>query len=214
MTMIETPPAGTLRKLDRKRARPQDDLVADYIATLVRPGDRTLQLGRSQFGATCLMRGAFHEAIGPAGAIKALKLECDSRSVSHERLSVAGSGEDGALELDLAILGRDLGFSALAGEWKQIAARLKVGGVLVLAGADRGPMGRLADALFRDPDWAFQDIIGGDAAIYRKIRAGAADAGLPEKEEALCEPVAAKPAHGLMSGLVRTLFGPRDKAGS
>ncbi|MBR9824612.1 MAG: hypothetical protein GYB36_02270 [Alphaproteobacteria bacterium] len=208
MTMIDAAPSGTLRKLESKRARPQDDLLADYIKVLVRPGDRTLQLGRSQFGSVCLARGAFHEILAAASDVQALERDCARRSVSIERL--CRDADDSARRLDLAILGRALGFSGLGGQWRRIASRLKVGGVLVLVGADRGAMTRLADALFMDPDWAFEDMIGGDAAVFRKIRAGECLTEIPAEDNAADTGQQGKTrlraSSGFVSGLIRTLF--------
>ena len=61
MTATLTLPAGKMRKLGTRRARIQDDVTADYLAMVVKPGDRTIQIGASDLGAVCLQRGARHE---------------------------------------------------------------------------------------------------------------------------------------------------------
>lgn len=208
MSLTETAPAGTLRKLARKRARMQDDLVADYVSTVIRPGDRSLQLGRSQFGATCLARGAFHEVIASDAAMDALKRECQNREVSLDRLTCQREGDSQRAQLDLVIIGKATGFSALASNWKTLAERLKIGGVLVINGVDRGAVARLADALFTDADWVFQDMIGGEAAVYRRIRrtqVSPQHLDIAEKNGVARE----RRSGGLMAGVIRTLFNPR-----
>ena len=43
---------GGMHHLGRKQARSRDDLITDYIRSVLRPGDRSLQLGRSPQGLT------------------------------------------------------------------------------------------------------------------------------------------------------------------
>jgi|GEM_PF-1461859 len=208
MTLTDTAPAGTLRKLAQKRARLQDDLVADYLATVVKPGDRTLQLGKSQFGVPCLGNGAFHQVLASDAAVDSLRKQCAERGISTDRLQTRADEISSRQALDLVLIGKGLGFADMAGNWRDLAARLKVGGVLVINGVDRGAAARLADALFTDKDWAFEDMIGGEAAIYRKIRVSETAVEVPERASLKSQPAATPKRRpgGLMAGVLRTLF--------
>ncbi|WP_300527007.1 hypothetical protein [Maricaulis sp.] len=218
MTLTDTAPAGTLRKLPNKRASLVDDLAADFLGLVVKPGDRSLQLGQSVLGTTCLKNGAFHECVGDKAAVSALRSDCHSRKVDTPRLSLPSrAGESAtAQDLDLAIVGGGTGFALLASNWRDISQRLKLGGVLMLSECSRGAVARLADALYTDPAWAFQDMIGGDIAVYRKVRLIADD--VPEErmnpavEPAVSEVPQEQP--GLLSGVLRTLFraSPRPRS--
>lgn len=210
MTLTDTAPAGTLRKLPTKRRPIVDDLAADFLSIAVKSGDRSLQLGRSPLGAVCLRSGAFHECVADEAGIAALQADCRTRDIDTPRLSVsARAGESGAQQdLDLTVIGGGTGFALLAANWRDISQRLKLGGVLLLSDCSRGAVARLADALYTDPAWAFQDMIGGEIAVYRKVRLVVDD--LPAERidpEAKPAPVEkTEPSPGLLAGVMRTLF--------
>ncbi len=214
MTMQTAILSGTTRKLATKRARIEDDLVADYLTAAVKPGDRTLQIGGSDLGTVFLQRGAFHEVIAPISAIDALQTHCERRDVKFDRLRgqlTAGSGPE-YCQLDMAMIGPDLGFPSMAGNWRQIASRLKIGGVLVLMGTGHGSPARLADALMADEGWSLQDMIAGDVAVFRKT--GVYDeAETQVRLSAAGDPRRAPRGlkHGLIAGAMRTLFGKRGQ---
>jgi hypothetical protein len=210
MAVLDFTPAGTLRKLAEKRNRPQDDLVADYMATITKPGDRTLQLGASEFGAVFLQRGAFHEMVAPTASIEGLQALCERRAIRSDRLRGTASAQDSNASggLDAVLISSGLGFPALAGNWRGLASRLRLGGVLILIGADSGGSARLADALMGDEGWALQEMIAGEAAVFRKI--GTYDDrrtrdGLSAVADPARKPSGVRP--GLFAGLMRTLFG-------
>lgn len=171
MTMTKAMPAGEVRRLPVKRARIQDDLVADFLTTVVKPGQRTIQVGASDLGAVCLKRGAHHQIVATMGAIEALQAACDRRGIPTDALSggPAARVEQGAPAFDLAIFGSETGFPAMAANWRHVSGRLREGGVLVLLGADHGACARLADALDLDQSWQLDTRIGGEAAVFRKI---------------------------------------------
>ena len=212
MTMETAITSGTMRKLPVKRRRIEDDLVADYLMAVVKPGDQTLQIGGSDLGTAFLQRGAFHEVIAPIAAIDALQAQCQRRGVKFDRLrgqSSAGSTSERS-RLDAALIGPDLGFPSMAGNWRLIASRLKLGGVLVLMGTSHGSPARLADALMSDEGWSLQEMIAGDVAVFRK--AGVYDevetqARLSQAGDPARAPRGLKP--GLLAGVMRTLFGWR-----
>jgi hypothetical protein len=211
MAVLDFTPAGTLRKLAHKRTRPQDDLVADYMGAITKPGDRTAQLGTSEFGAVFLRRGAFHEMIASQAAIEGMQALCERRAIRSDRLR-AGTGVDTEVSggLDAVLISTGLGFPALAGNWRGLACRLRLGGVLVLVGADHGASARLADALMADEGWALQEMIAGEAAVFRKI-AVYDEARTRDRLSVVADPKR-KPAGvrgGFLAGLMRTLFGPR-----
>tara|TARA_R110000868_G_scaffold350999_2_gene612325 strand:- start:9589 stop:10266 length:678 start_codon:yes stop_codon:yes gene_type:complete len=212
MTIQTAITSGTMRKLPVKRIRIEDDLIADYLTAVVKPGDRTLQIGGSDLGTAFLQRGAFHEVIAPIAAIDALQADCERRGIKSDRLrgQAAATPSADRLPLDAALIGANLGFPSMAGNWRQIASRLKLGGVLVLMGTSQGSSARLADALMSDDGWSLQEMIAGDVAVFRKasvydeaetqVRLSAA--GDPRRP-----PRGLKP--GLLAGVMRTLFGWR-----
>ncbi|MHA6288023.1 hypothetical protein [Maricaulis sp. CAU 1757] len=173
MTLQTLNSAGKVRKLPVRRARIEDDLVADFIAMVVKPGDRTLQIGADEIGAECLRRGARHDVIAPLSEIDGFQAVCDRRSIPTDALrggpTPNKANDEGPLAL--AIISARSGFPALAGHWRHVASHLAEGGVLVLLGADTGASARLADALMSDEAWALQDRIGGDTAVFRKRKA-------------------------------------------
>ncbi len=197
--------AGTTRRIPAKRARIEDDVVADYLALLVKPGDKTLQLGGSDLGTVFLQRGAFHEVIASLAETDILQTQCERRSVKVDRLRRQAGlmAEPDRSPLDVALIGSDLGFPAMAGNWRQIASRLKLGGVLVLMGTAKGSAARLADALGADEGWTLQEMIAGDVAVFRKTkvfdaaetRARLSEAGNPRRAP-----------RGLKMGLVASMI--------
>ncbi len=209
MTMETAMTSGTTRKLATKRARIEDDLVADYLTAALKPGDRTLQIGASDLGTVFLQRGAFHEVIAPIAAIDALQTQCERRNIKFDRLRSQSNAASNS-QLDAALIGTDLGFPTMAGNWRLIASRLKLGGVLILMGTGRGSPARLADALISDEGWSLQEMIAGDVAVFRKTsvydeaetRTRLSAAGDPRRA-----PRGLKP--GLIAGAMRTLFGWR-----
>lgn len=213
MTMQAAINAGTMRKLSNRRASITDDLVADYLSMVVRAGDKTLQIGGSDLGTVFLQSGAFHEVIAPLAALEGFQEACERRSVRADRLQgrPSQSAATGKALLDAALIGADLGFPTMAGNWRSIATRLKPGGVLVLMGTRNGSPARLADALMADPAWTLQDMIAGDVAVFRKtgvvsdadLQARLSQAGDPRRA-----PRGLKP--GLVAGVMRTLFGWRS----
>lgn len=211
MTLTDTAPAGTLRKLPTKRRHIVDDLAADFLSVAVKSGDRSLQLGQSSLGAVCLRSGAFHECVADKAGMDALEADCLKRNIDTPRLSFPErAGESFAQQdLDLAVIGGGTGFALLAANWRDISQRLKLGGVLLLSNCSRGAVARLADTLYTDPAWAFQDMIGGEIAVYRKVRMsvddGPAERLDPETSAGAPEP--AETAPGLLAGVLRTLFG-------
>ncbi|ABI67123.1 hypothetical protein Mmar10_2842 [Maricaulis maris MCS10] len=205
MTMTDVLPAGEVRRLPVKRARVQDDLVADFLATTVKPGQRTIQIGAGDLGAVCLKRGAHHQIVATMGAIEALQAACDRRAIPTDALSGGPAARivQGAPAFDLAIFGSETGFPAMAGNWRHVSGHLREGGVLVLLGADHGACARLADALDQDPSWQLEARIGGEAAVFRKtgqVSDATALAGLAKVGDPSRRP------RGIRNGLVRRLF--------
>lgn len=173
MTATMTLQAGKTRRLGARRARIQDDLTADFLAMVVKAGDRTLQIGASDLGAVCLQRGATHEIVAPVAAIEALQAACESRNISTDALrgglAARTDGYDRAI--DVAIFGAEIGFPAMAANWRHASSSMRDGGVLILTGANRGAGARLADALAMDDAWVLQERRCGDAAVFRKAMA-------------------------------------------
>ena len=181
MTKTDTLPAGSLRKLPTQRANLCDDLVADYVGLLMGKTSRALQMGASWIGTECQRHGATLDSIE----------------------------DDNDAPLDLLILGGKLGFSTMAEHWTKASGRLKVGGVLLVTSSSQGSAARLSDTLFIDPNWAFEDMIGGETAVFRRIckpkpLTDTTVAISPDKQASTEEPT------GLMAGVMRTLFKDRS----
>lgn len=171
MTATTTQTSGRIRKIAQRRLRRQDEFTADYIALVVQSGMRTVQIGASDLGSVCLQRGARHEIIAPIAAIEALQADCDRRHIPTDALrgGPALRKDDTAQPIDLTIIGPDVGFPVMAGNWRHVAAAMREDGLLVLVGADHGSSARLADALMMDPAWMLQERACGDAAVFRKV---------------------------------------------
>jgi len=208
MAISEATPAETLKKLAFKRRNVEDDMVADFLTMLIKPGDKTLQLGSSEFGSVFLQRGAFHQLVGNSKASNALRAVCQRRAIGDERLQITPklSQTDQQSGLDAVLLGPELGFAALAGSWPLIANCLKTGGVLVLTGASRGGAARLLEALMSDQGWALQEMIGSDVSVFRKTVNFIAETDIKSgKKDKNHPPEASRP--DMLSGVLRTLFG-------
>ena len=207
--MTDATAPGTIRKIAEKYSSAQGDLVADYIATVVKPGDKTLQLGRSEFGAVFLQKLAYHEIIGPMADIDALETRCERRAIGTDRLR-RGNCAQSTYGLDMAIIGTDLGFPLMAGNWRRIADRLKLGGVLILQDASAAAGARMADALMEDHGWALQEMIAGDVAVFRKTAPYCAQRTqqiLGSASQPRRKPRGVR--QSLVAGVLRTIFGPR-----
>lgn len=181
MTKTDTLPAGSLRKLPTQRENVRDDLVADYVGLLMDKTSRALQLGESWIGAECERREAVLDTVATSETAP----------------------------LDLLILGEKLGFSTMAEHWAKVSARLKVGGVLLVTASSQGSAARLCDTLFIDPNWAFEDMIGGEVAVFRRIRKPRTQSETPMPAVKETSATIEKPA-GLMAGVMRTLFKDRS----
>ena len=146
----------------------------------------------------------------------ALEADCLKRDIDTPRLSFPErAGESFAQQdLDLAVIGGGTGFALLAANWRDISQRLKLGGVLLLSDCSRGAVARLADALYTDPAWAFQDMIGGEIAVYRKVRMSVDDGPVEhiDPDVPVVAPESGETAPGLLAGVLRTLFGSRPPA--
>ncbi|WP_300544196.1 hypothetical protein [Maricaulis sp.] len=217
MTATTALPAGEIRKLTTRRTRVQDDVIADYLGLVVRPGDRTLQIGASDLGAVCLQRGARHEIVAPVSAIEALQAVCDRRAIPADALrgGLAARTDGHERPIDVAIFGPETGFPAMAANWRHVSSSMREGGILVLLGADHGAAARLADALIMDEAWVLQERMCGDAAVFRK----ASDADNVRTLQTLS--AAGRPGRrprgvrrGPIAAIVRRLFPrrPRNKA--
>lgn len=212
MTSQASTPAGKIRNIAFKRTNPRDDLVADFIAIAAKPGDKTVQLGRSEFGADLLRSGTFHEMIAPVSDVEAMQVTCENRAISADRLRSFNAARPNA-RVDLALIGSDLSFPMLAGNWRRIAGRLKLGGLLILQDADSDSGARLADALMTDKTWSLEEMIGGNVAVFRKISPHCDETGrarLGEVASPARRPGGLK--EGFVAGVMRTIFGRRPDA--
>ena len=208
MAISEATPVETLKKLAFKRRNIQDDMVADYLAMVIKPGDKTLQLGSSEFGSVFLQRGAFHQLVGNNKAVSTLQDMCQRRAIREDRLQITSklSKNDKQTGLDAVLLGSGLGFSALASSWPLLADRLKTGGVLVLTGASQGGSARLSEALLADKGWALQEMIGSNVSVFRKTVNFIAETDSKAAKKDYSTP-AKRSQPDMLAGVFRTLFG-------
>ena len=216
MTATTTQTAGRIRKIAQRRVRRQDEFTADYIGLVVKSGMRTVQIGASDLGSVCLQRGARHEIIAPIAAIEALQAACDRRNIPTDALrgGPALRKDDTAQPIDLVIIGPEVGFPVMAGNWRHVAAAMRQDGLLVLVGADHGAPARLADALMMDPAWVLQERACGDAAVFRKaqqVQAGRTLDTLTEASRPGRRPRGVR--RGPFAGLMNRLFPvkPQDR---
>jgi hypothetical protein len=215
MANIEMSISEALKKFTNPDNRNQDDILADYIATIINPGDKTVQIGASSFGTGFVRRGAFHEVVASAATYQSMKVACETHEINSHRLrsNKALHVSDELRGLDAALFAADLGFATMASNWKQVASRLKVGGVIILVGADHGSSARLADALLDDKGWGLAELIAGKFAVFRKITEYNSEEFVPQfanPVEKLRVPVRAKT--GLVSGVWRTLFARNSRS--
>lgn len=187
--------------------------LAACLAALAEPGDKTLQTGGGFLGGVFLMRGAFHEILAPLADIEAFQADCAAHGLRLDRLKawIGGAPAEARSALDVALIGADDAYPAMAAHARHAAVRLKTGGPLVLAEPDRGAAARLADALVADPGWRLESVPAG-AAIFRKTAAfepnmtGAAMARMADPRR---RPRGLR--HDLVSRLRRAVFGPHTR---
>jgi hypothetical protein len=209
MAMTEFNSAKTLQALANKRRNSVDDMVSDFIATTVQPGDNTIQVGNCDLGSIFLQAGAFHHVMGSLVSVESLQGVCERRAIRTERLRGGSmpTESDGETGLDAALLGPGLGFSVLGSSWRHIANRLKVGGLLFMVGAGQGGSARLSDALMADEHWTLEELIGDEVAVFRKIAKSdtkRTQSHLSHVSDRNRKPRGIKP--GFFAGVVRTLF--------
>jgi hypothetical protein len=209
MAMTEFNSVKSLHALANKRRNTTDDMVSDYIATVIKPGDNTIQVGHCDFGSIFLQAGAFHHVMGSLSSVDSLQNVCERRAIRTERLRGGSmpTESDGKTGLDAALLGSGLGFSVLGSSWRHIANRLKVGGLLIMVGAGAGGSARLSDALVADDHWTLEELIGDDIAVFRKTAKGDSkrtQSHLSDASNRNRKPRGIKP--GFFAGVVRTLF--------
>jgi hypothetical protein len=209
MAMTEFNSTKTLQALADKRRNAVDDMVSDFIATAIKPGDNTIQVGNCDFGSIFLQAGAFHHVMGSLSSVDSLQEVCERRAIRTERLrgGAMPTNSDVKTGLDAALLGPGLGFSVLGGSWRHIANRLKVGGLLIMVGAGHGGSARLSDALVSDASWTLEELIGGDIAVFRKTAKSDSQrtqSYLSHAADRSRKPRGIKP--GFFAGVVRTLF--------
>ncbi|MCW5724257.1 MAG: hypothetical protein KIS81_04800 [Maricaulaceae bacterium] len=172
--VLHPPFFGARKPKARKRRGPVREALADFMASAVRPGDKTLQIGACDAAAADFLNcGAFHMVVGPASAAEAVEAECAARGINPSRLRVFPNARASEIagQVDAVYLAPVAGFAALAANWRHAAARLKTAGVLVVEGIDRPDGARLYDSLRQDAGWRLDETISGAVAVFRKTAA-------------------------------------------
>ena len=208
MTKPEPNFAEFLRQRAEQHAAAQKDIVVDYLKIIVKPGDKTLQLGECLLAATFVARGAFHEVIGSDAAVFELRRHCADNDIAGGRITCGQNSGNraGPTSLDAVILGPDLEFSLLARHWESVADRLKVGGVLILTGADISSSARLTDALSHDAGWVLQELIKGDVSVFRKTAHSNNEIATKRLVSRAAHSPISRAQPGLVAGVLRVLF--------
>jgi predicted O-methyltransferase YrrM len=149
----------------------------DMISRLVKPGDRTLELGSGASTVVFLAAGALHTAVSPHGAEhQAIREYCAGIGVDTDRATFVEGFSDDVLpvlpeteELDAAFVDGAHSFPYPVVDWHYVSRRLRVGGTLMM---DDVPI-PAAELVFRhmrdDPAWELLEVVDDRAAAFRKL---------------------------------------------
>jgi len=165
-------PLRKTQKSARRRRGPVDVALEDYLGDVVQSGDRVLQLGASDgVSAAFLDHGALHHLVAPAESANVVEAICQLRGCSSSRLRVFASiGHSAAAGgVDTVWLSKTPSLAVLAAHYRHTISRLRVGGLLFVENIDTEFGKTLFKQLTRDLDWANDDIIANEIAVFRRL---------------------------------------------
>lgn len=153
------------------------DAVLSFLSGFLKPGMRTLETGAGRSTLLFARAGCEHQSVTPSSSeIAAIKASAAQEGVDlaatafHEGFSqdvlprLAGPVED----LDLVFIDGGHGFPVPAVDFIYTAPRLKVGGVMLIDDVDLWTGDMVVQVLKRDPAWAFEGLMNGRTARFRK----------------------------------------------
>jgi len=151
--------------------------VLAFLGAHLKPGMKTLETGAGRSTMVFAKAGCEHHAVTPsASEIAAIRASADREGVGlsavsfHEGFSqdvlprLAGPEED----LDLVFIDGGHGFPVPAVDFIYTAPRLKVGGTMLIDDVDLWTGDMIVQVLKRDPAWAFEGLLNGRTARFRK----------------------------------------------
>ena len=151
----------------------------EWLEREVRPGMATLETGSGASTLVFAAGGAEHEAVTPAAdEEERFRAECARRGIDGSRVSFRLGLSHEVLPqldgrpLDLVLIDGAHGFPYPILDWWFVAARLQVGGRMLLDDAYMPPVRALVDALRAQPQWELEEPASFRTAVVRKLGEG------------------------------------------
>lgn len=149
--------------------------VLEFIDQAIQPGDTTLETGEGYSTVVFAARGVRHTCVSPNGdAVERIKQFCASNGVSTEGVQFPlRQSEDylpglGEVTLDLVLIDGGHGFPTPLVDWRYVAPRLRVGGLLIVDDTQLGPVRLLRDFLASEAGWELVREFPYRTAVFRK----------------------------------------------
>lgn len=147
----------------------------ERVASVVRPGDRTLETGAGHSTIAFALAGAEHVCIVPDEAeIAAIRAYCESHEISLDRVTFHASPSEQVLpglevgELELALIDGSHSFPQVFIDWFYVAGALRSGATLIVDDTHVWTGRVLRDFLDAEPGWSLDTELLGRTAVFIK----------------------------------------------
>ncbi len=169
-------PAPTALHAGGAAAWDASEAVLAWLGRELRPGLVTLETGAGRSTLAFAAAGCAHEVVTPSaseiaairteGALQGLAMEAVRfhEGFSQDVLPRLDAGE----RYDVVFIDGGHGFPIPAVDFQYLAPRLKVGGAMLIDDVDLWTGGMIVEVLKRDPAWAFEGLLKGRTAVFRK----------------------------------------------
>ena len=152
-----------------------DDVLLALDA-LVEPGWATLETGAGASTVVFAMKGALHTAVVPAAhEVERIRAWCAAHDVATDRVTFRVAGSETVLPrleptpLDLVLIDGGHAFPTPFIDWYYTAARLRIGGLLLVDDVNLWTGRVLRDFLAAEPTWTLRQEFAARSVLFEKV---------------------------------------------